>query len=136
MAYPAWAKQFNQEGLVELDFHINRKQEISKIQVRNDSISNLLTNEVQRAANAAVSKVTLPPQLAGDSWPVSVRYQFSLKGSSQNDTAMPTAPSSLAKAGGNEELKQQEQDYRNAQSARILSRAIPTSARVLKNKTK
>ncbi|MEN9465039.1 MAG: hypothetical protein RL217_1220 [Pseudomonadota bacterium] len=135
VAYPAWAKQFNQEGLVELDFHINRRQELSKIQVRNDSISNLLTNEVQRAANAAVSKVTLPPQLAGDSWPVSVRYQFSLKGSTQNDTAMPTTPSSLAKAGGNEELKQQ--DYRNNQSARILSQVqYPPGARVLKKQDK
>lgn len=136
VSYPGWAKQFNQEGLVELDLRINRKQEVSQVQVRDDSVPNLLINEVQRAVGVAAGKLNIADELAGDSWPVTVRYRFSLKGQSLPENAMPKVPASLQKqASGNS--KQQEQQYRSEQGQRVFSLVqYPASARLLKKQDK
>lgn len=134
VSYPAWAKQFNQEGLAIIDFRLNRQHEISEVQIRDESVPALLNTEVQRAATAAVEKLNIPTELAGDSWPVSVRYQFSLQSKAQPSLAMPQAPASLQKNTAKKvDLKELEDSYRQQQITRIQDTVIyPPGARILK----
>src|SRR5690554_7448545 len=90
VVYPAWAKQFGQEGLVELDFTLNKHKEVSDIKVSGGNSSDLLVNEVKRAVNASANQMTIPKDLTGDSWPVSVSYLFSLQNKPQPELVMPT----------------------------------------------
>src|SRR5690554_6727220 len=137
VSYPAWAKQFGQEGLVELDLQVNRQQEVSKLQARNDGASDLLVNEVKRAVAVAAAKTTIPADLAGDSWPVSVSYLFSLQNKPQPEVAMPKAPTSLQKAKAPVSSKELEAEYVQAELERIAANVqYPPGARILKKQGK
>lgn len=138
VVYPAWAKQFAQEGLVELDVTLNRKGEISDVRPRDENVPRLLITETERAAMVAASKTSIPQALAGDAWPLSVRYQFSLAGAAQPVSTMPQPPASLRKTGLSADAKkQQEQEYRTQQTERIRSAIVyPPAARILKKQDK
>lgn len=137
VSYPAWAKQFGQEGLVELDLQVNRQQEVSKLQARNDGASDLLVNEIKRAVAAAAAKTTIPADLAGDSWPVSVSYLFSLQNKPQPEVTMPKAPASLQKAKAPVSSKELEAEYAQAELERIAANVqYPPGARILKKQGK
>lgn len=137
VSYPAWAKQFGQEGLVELDLQVSRQQEVSKLQARNDGASDLLVNEVKRAVAISATKTSIPADLAGDSWPVSVSYLFSLQNKSQPDVAMPTAPASLQKLKTAVNSKETEAEYIQTELERIAANVqYPPGARILKKQGK
>ena len=131
--YPAWAKQFNQEGQVVIDLRLNRQREVSETQVRDESVPALLNTEVLRATTAAAEKINIPAELAGDSWPLTVRYQFSLPQKAQPELTMPQPPASLQKSTAKVDTKQAEENYRQQQIARIQDTVIyPPGARILK----
>ena len=134
VVYPAWAKQFSQEGLVEMDLKLNRKGEVTDMRPRDETVPRLLITEVQRAAVVAASKTPVPQALAGDEWPLGVRYQFSMAGTAQTGLVMPQPPASLRNTGLSAEArKQQEQEYRQQQADRIRSAIVyPPAARILK----
>lgn len=138
VSYPAWAQQFRHEGLVELDLRLNRNQEVSDMQARDDGVSGLLTSEVQRAAVAAAAKIAIASDLAGDSWPLTVRYQFSLQNSAQPALKMPVAPASLQATPTTAKDRQQlENQYRQQQLERIQAAvSYPPAARILKKQDK
>ena len=133
VVYPAWAKQFGQEGLVELDFTLNKHKEVSDIKVSGGNSSDLLVNEVKRAVNASASQMTIPKDLTGDSWPVSVSYLFSLQNKPQPELVMPTVPASLQQAKPSESSEELETKYIQAELERIAGNVVyPAAARILK----
>lgn len=137
VSYPAWAKQFGQEGLVELDLQVNRQQEVSKLQARNDGASDLLVNEVKRAVAVAATKTSIPVNLAGDSWPVSVSYLFSLQNKPQPEIAMPNAPASLQESKATVNSKELEAEYIQTELERLAGNVqYPPGARILKKQGK
>lgn len=137
VTYPAWAKQFGQEGLVELDFRVNRAKEVSNMQARNDGASDLLVNEVKRAVTAAALQASIPADLAGDDWPVSVSYLFSLKGAAQAELTMPKTPASLQKSKASTNSKELEANYISTELERIAENVkYPPGARILKKSGK
>ena len=137
VTYPAWAKQFGQESLVELDLQVNRQQEVSNLKVRNDNTPDLLANEVKRAIAVAAPKTAIPSELAGDSWPVSVSYLFSLQNKPQPEVAMPVAPESIVKSSSSVSAKDLEAEYVQTQLERVTGNVqYPPGARILKKEGK
>ena len=134
VSYPAWAKQFKEEGLAQVDFRLQRDKSVLQTDIRNTQISDLLNSELVRALRVAVLQVEVPPDLDGDSWPLVVSYRFSLSGDEQPLTAMPEAPASLRQ--GPLPAAQQQQllaAYRAAQLQRIYAAVVyPAAARILK----
>ncbi len=133
VSYPAWAKQFAQEGLVEMDLELNRAGEPFNLCARDDSTPKLLISEIQRAA----SKIRINSDLEGQQWPLSVRYRFSLQGGKQPDLAMPQPPESLqVKEISPAQQGQLRQSYEEVQRERILSAVeYPKAAQILKKKS-
>lgn len=133
VSYPAWAKQFGQEGTVVIDFRLNKQGELSDIQARNEQVSDLLTNEVIRAAKNAAESTVISEHLAGDSWLLNVRYQFSLQPTAQAELAMPEAPASLKKNTAPASSKQLAENYIAEEQARIVENVVyPPAAKMLK----
>lgn len=133
VSYPAWAKQFGQEGHVVIDFRLHKNNEISDVQIRDASLSDILISEVQRAIRTVSPNIAIPQQLAGESWLLKAHYQFSLQGNKQAANTMPVAPASLQKSVGKVDSKQLEESYRQQQSERILEAVVyPPAARILK----
>lgn len=136
VSYPAWARQFAQEGLVEMDLELNRAGEALNLRVRDESVAKLLISEVQRAVLSAAGKIRINDGLEGQQWPLSVRYRFSLQDAAQPALAMPQPPKSLqvqpAVAAQQTPLRQ---SYEDAQRERILSSVeYPKAAQILKKK--
>lgn len=132
VSYPAWAKQFGQEGNVIIDFRLFRNNDIGDIQVRDPSISEILTNEVRSALRKAVENQTISKELAGDSWLLKAQYHFKLQNSKQPEFEMPIAPASLQKASKADPKKLEEQ-YITAQTEKIIAAVVyPPGAKILK----
>lgn len=136
VSYPAWAKQFAQEGLVEMDLELNRAGETFNLRARDDSVAKLLVSEVQRAVQSAASKISINDDLEGQQWPLSVSYRFSLQGAEQPTMAMPQPPKSLqVKKAPPAQQGQLRQSYEDVQRERILSAVeYPKAAQILKKK--
>merc|ERR1712000_404334 len=49
VVYPGWARQFSQQGLAQLDFTLQRDQQITNLRVRDNRVGTLLTQELERA---------------------------------------------------------------------------------------
>lgn len=95
--YPTWAKQFEQQGLIEVDFILQRNRATQQLQSRNPQSPALLNAEVKRAIKLAAEKTPIPDVLAGESWPLTVHYQFALSSPIQPKLEMPKAPSAVLK---------------------------------------
>ncbi len=134
VSYPAWAKQFKEEGLAQVDFRLQRDKSVLQTDIRNTQISDLLNSELVRALRVAALQVEVPPDLDGDSWPLAVSYHFSLQGEEPPLAAMPEVPASLRQ--GALPAAQQQQllaAYRAAQLQRIYAAVTyPAAARILK----
>lgn len=132
--YPAWAKQFGQEGLAQIDFSLTRERKVTNAVIRDELVSDLLTSELQRALEKAAPAAEIPPGLNGEQWPLSVSYLFSLAGNKQPLANMPQAPESISAAP----LRAEEQEkvrlaYQNARLKQIAAKVqYPAAARILK----
>ncbi|MCD8522407.1 MAG: TonB family protein [Saccharospirillaceae bacterium] len=136
VSYPAWARQFAQEGLVEMDLELNRAGEAFNLRARDESVAKLLISEVQRAVLSAAGKIRINDGLEGQQWPLSVRYRFSLQDTPQPALAMPQPPKSLqVQQAAPAQQVPLRQNYEDAQRERILSSVeYPKAAQILKKK--
>lgn len=93
--YPEWAKNFGQKGTVTLNFNVNRKAEVTGVSGENDDVSVLLVSELHRAILAVVPFILPPDALPGQSWKMSVSYEFDPRKDTQPFVKKPTKPSTL-----------------------------------------
>ncbi len=92
VSYPAWAKQFGQEGVVDTQFIINRKGKVLSVVLLDKSVPKMLGLAVDKAIRKSGLK-TLPPNLLqGEKWIFSVSYRFDLKDTSQKVLLAPIQP--------------------------------------------
>lgn len=91
-AYPPWAKQFNHQGVVEIDFSVNRSRAISNLTHQGEDISPILQQEVEKRLRLAVEAIALPKGLKGEKWSFSLRYVFDLALTEQETLLKPLKP--------------------------------------------
>lgn len=103
--YPHWARNFSEEGLVDLKFLLNPQREVEVFE-KTTNVDSMLVKEVERAVRKGVSTLTVPSKIDSDSWQLSVNYLFSLKGETLPDVLPPIMPSHLE----NRRVPQAEQD--------------------------
>ena len=92
VAYPPWAKQFNQQGTVKVNFKVNRSGTLSNLEYLVEDISPILEQEVEKRLQFAVEVIALPKELKGDVWSFSLRYVFDLKLAEQETLLKPLKP--------------------------------------------
>lgn len=138
IVYPAWAKQFGQQGKVALNFTVNKDGALTNVKYNDTGVSQLLVKEVERALNESAQFVLPPVQLAGSQWAFEFSYEFSLGGNSRPIASKPQPPVSLrAKALSPKQIAQQKNNYiRDAIGSISHFIEYPESARVLQHKGK
>lgn len=135
VTYPSWARQFNQQGLVELDFVFTAQRELVDITVRDEQVAAMLVNEVRRALGVVATRVNVPVNLQGDRWSLSARHDFMLNATASAEVAAaPVPPVTLQRRNVSEQERQQLQsEYRDAAEAKLrASIQYPQAARVLR----
>ena len=132
--YPGWARQFGEEGQAQIDFILSRDATVTDITPRDEQVADLLLAELGRAVKQAAASTGIPDELAGDQWPLSVSYHFSLSSDEQPSDAMPEAPPWLQRKILSP-LRQEELAARYQQQLReqiIAAIRYPQAARILK----
>ena len=92
VAYPPWAKQFNQQGTVEVTFKVNRSGILSELEFIGEDVSPILRQEVEKRLLSAVEAIAPPKNLKGEKWSFDLRYVFSLKLAEQETLLKPLRP--------------------------------------------
>ncbi len=92
VAYPPWAKQFNQQGTVEVDFKVSRSGVLSDLKYMDEEISPILQQEVEKRLQFAIEFIALPKDLEGDVWSFSLRYVFDMRLAEQDTLLKPLKP--------------------------------------------
>lgn len=137
VTYPAWARQFEQEGLVQISVTLRRSGDIAEVLPVDNGAHKLLISEVQRALQAVAGKVDIPEQLHGDSWSLPVRYQFRLNDDSPLANPKPVPPEGMpSQTDANAEMAAQPVSLEQYQQ-QILSQIrqairYPKGAQILK----
>lgn len=101
IVYPEWAKQFQEQGVVEARFTLTRDGRVADLRYQDESVSKMLSNEVASAIEKAVKKLAPPSQLSGSQWSFSVLHEFSLRGTAQAALVEPSMPKHMRQEGGN-----------------------------------
>ncbi|WP_199243994.1 TonB family protein [Bacterioplanes sanyensis] len=133
VAYPAWARQFEQEGLVEVSLTLRRNGDIIEVMAAENGAHKLLISEVQRALQVVASKVEVPEALDGDSWTLPLRYRFLLDDATPLPNPEPKAPegANMESAGGNDSVSLDA--YRQQLISRVRDNIrYPKAAQILK----
>lgn len=89
VVYPPWARQFNQEGSVSLEFNLNRAGNLSAMNSNNSLASKILVQEVEKRLNFVVESYPVPKDLKGNHWAFSINYIFDLRKSEQEILTKP-----------------------------------------------
>lgn len=76
VTYPDWAKSLGKTGNVSLDFTVDRNTRVSDVKGDNAGVSIQLVSELHRAIISAAKRVLPPDALPGDSWSMSISYNF------------------------------------------------------------
>ncbi len=76
--YPPWARQFNQEGKVIIDFTLDRSGSLLSLEKHRSLASKILLQEVEKRLALIIETHLAPKDLIGESWPFSVQYEFKL----------------------------------------------------------
>ena len=76
IVYPPWAKQFSYAGLVELSFATDSDARLLNVVNKTPETSLILSQEVGRRLQLALEVVTRPPELRGERWSFTVKYEF------------------------------------------------------------
>ena len=105
VSYPAWAKQFSQEGVVEAQFTIDRKGRAKSVTLLDEAVPKMLGSAVDKAIVKAGLKTLPPSQLKGKSWKFTVSYLFSLKGTAQKSLPVPKKPKHMLAVAGKRDNK-------------------------------
>ena len=78
IVYPPWAKQFSYAGPVELSFATDSDARLLNVVNKTPETSLILSQEVGRRLQLALEVVSRPPELRGERWSFTVKYEFSL----------------------------------------------------------
>ena len=95
--YPPWAKQFSQQGPVELAFTTDRSANLFNLVNNTSDTSKILVQEVERRLRLALEAIPRPEPLKGDSWNLTIHYVFDPKVKELEPLPQPKKPSSLLK---------------------------------------
>lgn len=95
--YPPWAKQFSQQGPVELAFTTDRSSSLFNLVNNTPDTSKILVQEVERRLRLALEAIPRPAALKGDSWDFTIHYVFDPRVKELEPLPQPKKPSSLSK---------------------------------------
>lgn len=90
--YPDWAKSLGKKGNVTLNFTVDRRTRVSKVNGDNPNISIQLISELHRAIMTAAKRVLPPDALPGNSWDMSIVYNFHPTDNQQATIEKPSKP--------------------------------------------
>ena len=96
ITYPAWAREFNQEGIVDVFFTINAQGKVIGIEVDEDKAPKLLIREVVESIKSTSGQVLPPSKLKGSDWKFSVNHSFNFSSKKQTILVQPTKPVHLS----------------------------------------
>ena len=134
--YPAWARQFQQEGIVDAQFKINRKGIVSDVSFEDENTPEMLMSEVLRAIKISAQKLLPPDELNGTQWEFSVTYKFDLLSRKQKALISPKIPDHMINQG-NEYNLEEAGKYMQSIRARVLdAMKYPSEAIMLKKRGK
>ncbi|GGY50491.1 hypothetical protein GCM10011297_24200 [Bacterioplanes sanyensis] len=132
VTYPAWARQFEQEGLIQASVTLQRGGDIATLQIADNNAHKLLVSELQRAVQAVAADVSIPDELQGNAWPLLLRYRFQLADTALLPNPQPQRPSSLGPEQSSEPSVSLE-DYRASVVAAVKAGIrYPKAAQILK----
>jgi TonB family protein len=97
VSYPEWARQFDQEGLVRIEFIVNDKGQMVGITSITPEDSGLLGQELKEAISRAAPFKVFPSELASPQLAITIEYEFSLEDRIAELPEMPKAPAELKK---------------------------------------
>lgn len=92
--YPHWARQFSNEGLVEITFQLNSNRELT-FNDSNEDVELILFKEVERVVRESTEALIIPGGITGNRWSLSASYLFDLKGKVLPKPSPPTPPAHL-----------------------------------------
>jgi len=131
--YPAWAKQFGQQGDILLTMTFDKNGEIIHSEQQTVEQHELLLEEVERASRIISSQVKPPAMLSGSPWTYTLAYRFSLDNQPQPLQPEPELPTSLR--GNTQAVDQAAQltSYKQQVREKILGALVyPKAAKILK----
>ncbi len=96
ITYPVWAREFNQEGIVNVLFTINAQGKVIGIEVDEDKAPKLLISEVVKSIKSTSGKILPPSNLKGSNWKFSVNHSFKFRSKKQSILLRPTKPVHLS----------------------------------------
>ena len=136
VTYPAWAKQFSQEGLVEAKFTINRKGKVTSVNLLDEAVPKMLGAEVDKAIRKAGLKTLPPKKLEGKDWSFTVTYEFNLKDKTQKKLQAPQKPKHMRVVGGESDIKVVSEYMSTVREKVIAALKYPSEAVLLKKRGK
>jgi hypothetical protein len=92
VVYPPWARQFSQQGPVELTFSTDRSATLLNLVNKTADTSKILVQEVERRLYLALEAIPRPSLLKGDRWDFSISYVFSPAVKEMEPLPMPKKP--------------------------------------------
>ncbi len=96
ITYPVWAREFNQEGIVDVLFTINAQGKIIGIEVDENKAPKLLISEVVKSIKSTSGQILPPSKLKGSDWKFSVNHSFNFRSKEQTILVPPTKPVHLS----------------------------------------
>lgn len=127
VTYPHWARNFLEEGLVEIIFLLNKEKEIEIIE-KTESVDLMLTREVEEVITRGVQKLIFPEKINTDKWLLNVNYLFSLNGEKLPESLPPEIPTHMGKRKNQVDQKTLLDRYKKTLSTEIKN-AIQTPQR-------
>ena len=114
VTYPAWEKDFGEEGLVTVDVKVSKNGELKTKVVENDTDKNLIYEVLSAIKNSGVEN-QVPQEAAADNWNMQVAYLFSLQEESQPKLIAPLRPRHLkAEKVSNQKFQQILSGYKDS----------------------
>lgn len=94
VTYPHWAKNFSEEGLVEIVFFIDKDKNVEIIE-KTENVNPILTKEVESVIMEGVQKLKIPEKSNATKWLINVNYLFALNGDKLPESLPPEVPSHM-----------------------------------------
>ncbi|MBU2862333.1 TonB family protein [Reinekea forsetii] len=106
VSYPEWARQFNQEGVIRIEFIVNSSGQMVGITSLTPTDSGLLGQELKDAVSRAAPFKPFPADLEANQIKMAIDYEFTLEERVAEVPPMPEPPAALKT---NQELTPEQQ---------------------------
>ncbi|UTW48394.1 TonB family protein [Bacterioplanoides sp. SCSIO 12839] len=131
--YPPWARQFNQEGDIQILLTVNQAGEVVEQQLITTEQPELLFEEFQRALGVITSQVKPHEDLKGSPWKLKLSHLFSLTSENSVPAPEPEQPESLKNKAEKIESTAQQISYQQRVKEQITQSLVyPKAAQILK----